>query len=140
VIRWIAYRAGVTPCAPYLPVSPSAWVWAQFGPVYPNVEATSDFRTSFINHAHNAYLELLLEGGVAAAVLLAAYVTLLLLAMWRLPPSPVRTAAFCAIAFVLLHNGVEYALSNISLSLLLRDRIRCFSRNLSVFRLISRLS
>lgn len=133
MIRWIAYRAGVTPCAPYLPVSPSAWVWAQFGPVYPNVEATSDFRTSFINHAHNAYLELLLEGGVAAAVLLAAYVTLLLLAMWRLPPSPVRTAAFCAIAFVLLHNGVEYALRNISLSLPLRDQILCFFAETCLF-------
>lgn len=45
------------------------------------------------------------------------YVTLLLLGMWQLPPSPLRTAAFCAIGFVLLHFGVVYALRNISLSL-----------------------
>ena len=89
-----------------------------FDLVYPGVEEASDIRTSFINHAHNEYLELVLEGGIVAAILLAAYLALLLLAMWRLPRTPLRTAAFCAIAFVLIHSAVEYPLRNLSLALL----------------------
>lgn len=88
-----------------------------FDLVYPGVEAVTDIRTSFINHAHNEYLELVLEGGIVAGGLLFAYLALLLLAMWRLPPTPLRTAAFCAIAFVLIHSAVEYPLRNLSLAL-----------------------
>lgn len=88
-----------------------------FDLIYPSVEAGSDIRTSFINHAHNEYLELLLEGGAVMAVLLIGYFSALLVAMWRLPPTPLRLASFCALAFVLLHSGVEYPLRNLSMAL-----------------------
>lgn len=89
-----------------------------FDLVYPSVEAGDDIRTSFVNHAHNEYLELVVEGGLAAALLLLAYLALLIAAAWRLPRSPLRSAALCAIAFVLVHSGVEYPLRNLSLALL----------------------
>lgn len=89
-----------------------------FDLVYPSVEAGEDIRTSFINHAHNEYLELLVEGGAAAGLLLLGYVVALLLALWRLPPSPLRAAAFCGLAFILLHSVVEYPLRNLSLALI----------------------
>jgi O-antigen ligase len=88
-----------------------------FDLVYPSVEAGEDIRTSFINHAHNEYLELLVEGGAAAGLLLLGYLVALLLALWRLPPSPLRAAAFCGVAFMLLHSVVEYPLRNLSLAL-----------------------
>lgn len=89
-----------------------------FDLIYPSVEAGEDIRTSFVNHAHNEYLELLLEGGALAAVLLLLYLVCLVLAMWRLPRSPLRSAAFCAVTFVLAHSVVEYPLRNLSLALL----------------------
>lgn len=88
-----------------------------FDLVYPGLESPADIRTSFINHAHNEYLELLLEGGVAAGALLLAYAPLLGLAMLRLRVTPLRTAAFCGIAFILIHSAVEYPLRNLSLAL-----------------------
>lgn len=100
----------------YLPLGSG---FGSFDLVYPGVESASDIGSSFINHAHNEYLELLLEGGVAAGALLVAYLGLLLFAMWRLPSSPLRSAAFCGLLFILLHSAVDYPLRNLSITLIL---------------------
>ena len=112
--RTSIWRNTMTAISAYLPLGSG---FGTFDLVYPRFEAASDIRSSFINHAHNEYLELLLEGGVAAGALLLGYLALLLLAMWRLPRSPLRLAAFCGIAFILLHSGVEYPLRNLSMLL-----------------------
>ncbi len=44
---------------------------------YPAFEAEQQITTSFANHAHNEYLELALEGGLPAMLLLLAYLSLL---------------------------------------------------------------
>lgn len=88
-----------------------------FDLVYPAFESVSDVRHSFANHAHNEYLELLLEGGIAAAIGLGAYAVLIGYAMLRLPRSELRTAAFCGLMFLLIHSFVDYPLRNISMLL-----------------------
>lgn len=124
---WRNTLAGI---AAYLPWGSG---FGTFDLVYPRFEAAADVRSSFINHAHNEYLELVLEGGVLAGALLLAYVVMLLVAILRLPHSPLRMAAFCAIAFLLIHSGVEYPLRNLSIVLvfaLLNAMI--FSTNLAI--------
>jgi hypothetical protein len=84
--------------------------YGTFDIVYPSVETDVAVSASFINHAHNEPLELLLEGGVPAAVAILAYLILL---VWRLRAarqSPLALAAFCGIAFVLIHSLVDYPL------------------------------
>ena len=88
-----------------------------FDLVYPAFESMADVQRSFANHAHNEYLELLLEGGVAAGLGLAAYGLLIAYAMIKLPRSELRTAAFCGLLFLLIHSFVDYPLRNISMVL-----------------------
>ncbi len=88
-----------------------------FDLVFTQFQPASDIRPQFINHAHNEYLELLLEGGVAAAVLLVLYLALLAWALFAMPRSPLRLAAFCGIVFMLLHSGVDYPLRTPALAL-----------------------
>jgi O-antigen ligase len=114
--RTSIWRNTVMAIGAYLPLGSG---FGSFDLVYPGVESASDIGSSFINHAHNEYLELLLEGGVAAGALLLAYLGLLLFAMWRLPSSPLRSAAFCGLLFILLHSAVDYPLRNLSITLVL---------------------
>ena len=112
--RTSIWRNTLSGIGAYLPLGSG---FGSFDLVYPRFEAASDIRSSFINHSHNEYLELLLEGGVAAGLLLLGYFALLLLALWRLPSSPLRSAAFCGIVFILIHSGVDYPLRNLSMAL-----------------------
>ena len=93
--------------AAYLPLGSG---FGTFDIVYPQFEAAADVRAVFINHAHNEYLELLLEGGVAAGLLVLAYLALLVAAMARLPQRPLRWAAFCGLLFMLAHSLADYPL------------------------------
>ena len=130
--RTSIWRNTLTAIGAYLPLGSGL---GTFDLVYPGFEAASDIRTSFINHAHNEYLELLLEGGIAAGVLMLAYLVLLLLAMWRLPKSQLRNAAFCGISFLLIHSAVEYPLRNLSLALVFSVlNAIVFSTNVAVSR------
>jgi O-antigen ligase len=88
-----------------------------FDLVYPAFESAADVRSSFANHAHNEYLELLLEGGVAAGIGLVGYFGLIAYAMLRFPRSELRIAAFCGLLFLLIHSFVDYPLRNISMVL-----------------------
>jgi O-antigen ligase len=88
-----------------------------FDLVYPAFESAEDVRRSFANHAHNEYLELLLEGGVAAGLGLVAYLGLIAYAMLRFPRTELRVAAFCGLLFLLIHSFVDYPLRNISMIL-----------------------
>ena len=84
--------------------------------VYPRFEAEADIRTQYINHAHNEYLELLLEGGVPALLGLLAYLFLLLRAAFA-PATPLRTAALLGIFFLLVHSLVDYPLRTMAMAL-----------------------
>lgn len=84
--------------------------YGTFDIVYPSVEPDAAVSNAFINHAHNEPLELVLEGGVPAALALLAYLGLL---VWRLNTarhSRIKLASLCAIGFILVHSLVDYPL------------------------------
>lgn len=88
-----------------------------FDIAYPAFENESDIITVFANHAHNEYLELALEGGLPAMLLLAVYLVVLGSGVFRGAMPPLRRAAYCAIAFLLVHSLVDYPLRTMGLAL-----------------------
>lgn len=89
--------------------------YGTFDITYPAAETDASISGNYINHAHNELLELMLEGGVPAALAIIGYLVLL---AWRLPgarQSPLALAALCGIGFMLVHSLVDYPLRTASL-------------------------
>ncbi len=83
-----------------------------FVPVYQIYEAPTAVTPSFVNHAHNDWLELLLEGGLLMAVLMVTYLRWfahILKAVWTSHFEFGKAASISAIA-VLLHSFADYPL------------------------------
>lgn len=88
-----------------------------FVPVHKSAESLETVSTSLLNHAHNDYIELLLEGGIPAAILIAAFFCLLGAAIWRRQRDAaagktqlLAIAALVGIVDVLLFSLVDYPL------------------------------
>jgi O-antigen ligase len=86
-----------------------------FVPVYKMVEQPSVMLNTYLNHAHNDWLEVLLEGGLLAAALLAAFLVWfgrVGVAIWRRGGVEATTAraAWLVILLLLLHSLVDYPL------------------------------
>ena len=92
-----------------------------FVSVYPTFERPQDtIATVYANHAHNDLVEVWLEGGAVAIILMTAFVAWLALRFrqfWWQPPTNVRLidillarAATLAIALVIAHSLVDYPL------------------------------
>ncbi|MEM1039551.1 MAG: O-antigen ligase family protein [Pseudomonadota bacterium] len=81
--------------------------------IYPAYEAFEDISGSFVNHAHNDYLELVLEIGVLAPVLLLVFFVLIGSSAFR---SSFNQAAFLAASAVLLHSLVDYPLRTLAIA------------------------
>lgn len=79
---------------------------------------------SYVNHAHNDYLELWLTGGLPAMVLLIAVLIWggrLAVTNWRLKPgnpSAISRAASIVVLVVLLHSIVDYPVRTVAISCL----------------------
>ena len=93
-----------------------------FAPVFQTVESLSLVGPMSVNPAHNDYLELALEGGVAAVLSVLAVVGVLAFAAVRAGRSgagrPLAIAAAAGVALLLLHSMVDYPLRMLSLSML----------------------
>jgi len=76
--------------------------------------------TTFVNHAHDDYVELAVETGVPGVILLAAFLLWwanAAWAAWRRPrPDPFALAASVASAAVLLHSVVDFPLRTAAIS------------------------
>lgn len=104
------------------------WSWpvgtgpGSFTVVYPAFERIEDMRPTFANHAHNDYLELLLEYGIAGGVSLVAGLLLWLFAAaqaWRVATrEPLCLGAALGSAALLLHSAVDYPLRTPALAVL----------------------
>ncbi|MEA1085861.1 O-antigen ligase family protein [Sphingomonas sp. CD22] len=100
--------------------------YGTFDAVFRRFESDALLRPSYFNHAHNELIEALIEGGLAAAALLAAGTLLLLqrvVRAWRSDPRQpstvlARTAAL-GIALLLLGSLVDYPLRTGFLAVLL---------------------
>jgi len=99
-----------------------------FDPVYRMFEAPDALIASYVNHAHNDWLELWLEGGVPAMALVVLFLGWFAVAaarVWRLRPRErvaldraLAQAAAATAALLLLHSAVDYPLRTTALSVL----------------------
>lgn len=96
----------------YLPLGAG---FGNFQLIFPQYETASVIIDRYINHAHNEYLQLALEGGLAAAVLILVYCGLLLRQAVAFPLDRLQQAAGCAIAVLLVHSTVDYPLRTMAL-------------------------
>ncbi|MBE2992962.1 O-antigen ligase family protein [Sphingomonas sp. CFBP 13603] len=91
-----------------------------FQPVYHTQEPLSSVTTTFMNHAHSDWLELLLETGivgVAFAALFLAWWIIRVRAIWRADePDAFAQAAVIATAAIMMHSVVDYPLRTAALS------------------------
>ncbi len=90
-----------------------------FTTIYPTIEPLDQVVVPVVNHAHNDYLELALEGGLPAMLLLAAALSLAVFAWLRALSAPpvdrwqsrsLTIATGGIVAIVLLHSADDYPL------------------------------
>lgn len=85
-----------------------------FTAIYPLYEDSATIERTYINHAHNDYLELALEGGAPAILLMIAFLawwSVRMFVIWRSPNAAELARAACiASAAILLHSLVDYPL------------------------------
>lgn len=91
-----------------------------FDSVYPGFENPDVVTATYVNHAHNDYLELTLELGVAGVVLILLFLAwwcIQSLRIWRSNVSgPFARAATIASAAILAHSVVDYPLRTAAIS------------------------
>ena len=72
---------------------------------------------AYVNHAHNDYLELVFEGGVLAALLIALYFLMLIKAAFLRGSGALKRAALISIVFVLVHSIGDYPLRTLAIAM-----------------------
>jgi O-antigen ligase len=91
-----------------------------FRPVYRLYENHDTIERTYVNHAHNDYLELALEMGVAGVILMALFLAWWAVAVWRAWRSgdagPYARAASIASAAILVHSLVDFPLRTAAIS------------------------
>ena len=94
-----------------------------FVPVFQSAESLNSVVPQYINHAHNDFLELLLEGGLPAAFLMLAFLVIVAMALLRRSKSGksaerplVNLGATAGILLVLLFSLVDFPLRMLALS------------------------
>jgi O-antigen ligase len=91
-----------------------------FQSVYHTQEPLTSVTTTFMNHAHSDWLELLLETGIAGIVLVGLFLAwwfIRMRAIWGADkPDPFAQAAVIATAAIMLHSVVDYPLRTAALS------------------------
>jgi hypothetical protein len=94
-----------------------------FDPVYRTVESLSVVRDRYLNHAHNDYLEIAMDAGLAGIGLVALFVGAYavraaksLLEAARSEEAMLRRLAVAVLGILLLHSIVDYPLRTFALS------------------------
>ncbi|PZF78776.1 hypothetical protein DK847_02980 [Aestuariivirga litoralis] len=118
--RSLMRRTTISAAAEYFPLGSG---FGTFRPVYGMHEQPSAMERTYVNHAHNDWLELWLEGGVPAAILMACFLALFAyqtLRVWNprgAYAEQVLPRAASIVALVLmLHSLVEFPLRMPSLA------------------------
>jgi O-antigen ligase len=91
-----------------------------FETVFPLTEEPAEVRSNYANHAHNDYLQVLLEMGLAGALLVFAFLAWWIIQVVRTWRSSLSThyarAATIASGALLAHSIVDYPLRTVALS------------------------
>ena len=103
--------------------SPVGTGLGSFDPVYRTVEPESAASTTFLNHAHDDYLELWLETGIVGIILILVFLYWFARASWRawvserkLVGASLGRAGSTVAGLLLLHSIVDYPLRTTALA------------------------
>ncbi|EGP58020.1 O-antigen polymerase [Agrobacterium tumefaciens F2] len=91
--------------------------FGSFDMVYPHYQRPQDVYSVFVNHAHNDFLEVFLEGGLAVAAIIICYLWLLFARLFALELSPLQRLSFLSVCVVLIHSTVDYPLRTTAISI-----------------------
>ena len=105
------WRHTIVAMARYWPIGSGL---GTFVPVYQSVESIDGITIPIINHAHNEYLELLLELGIAGGVVIVGYLAALGYSLVRYGRrlGPEGFASVVGVAVLLLHSTGDFPLRN----------------------------
>lgn len=88
-----------------------------FDMAFPHYEPRDAIHAWYVNHAHNDFLEVLFEGGLAGALILGAYIAAILWRAIKVGSFPLQRLAFLSILMVLVHSTVEYPLRTMAVAM-----------------------
>ena len=118
--RWRYWPQALVVLRQYWPAGSG---FGTFRAVYDAAEPLPILGTLYVNHVHNDWIEVLLEGGVAAALLLVLFLGWFAIATWRAwrrPPEAALAsfgrAGSVVVACLLLHSVVDYPLRTVTLA------------------------
>jgi O-antigen ligase len=84
--------------------------------IYPSYEGKTGIFDEVVNHAHNDYLELILEGGIMFVAVLVLYALALLLKLIFGRIKNQQKVALLGIVFLLLHSLVDFPLRTMAMA------------------------
>ncbi|RKE79237.1 O-antigen ligase family protein [Rhizobium sp. AG855] len=90
--------------------------FSTFDIVYPRYEKLEQVYSAFVNHAHNDFLELILEGGLAGTLILAGCLAAIVMRFNRVRHRDSARTAFIAILIILVHSTVDYPLRTMGIA------------------------
>jgi O-antigen ligase len=115
--RQTSFALTVQAARHYFPVGSGT---GSFQTIYHMQEPLGSIGTTFMNHAHSDWLELLLETGIVGIAFTALFLTWWVVrfrAIWRAEePDPFAQAAVIATTAIMLHSLVDYPLRTAALS------------------------
>jgi O-antigen ligase len=91
--------------------------FGNFQKAYQIYERKEMIFSAYVNHAHNDYLEIFFEGGIAAAVIVGLYAVFLLRFAFGGRRDRLQKAAFLSVSFLLVHSLVDYPLRTLALAM-----------------------
>jgi len=97
---------------------PSGSGVGSFVSVYQMFEDLNSIQETWVNHAHNDYLEIILESGLAGAALMIIYPVLVGLTLRSDTPRPIRGQRYAAVSIILIqlaHSVTDYPLRTFGL-------------------------
>ncbi|WP_339760446.1 O-antigen ligase family protein [uncultured Hoeflea sp.] len=89
--------------------------YGTFDLIYPHYEMLEDVYSAYVNHAHNDFLEIVLEGGVIGALLVLLYLAVLLCHLLKQGDKPLQQLSFLSICVLLAHSTVDYPLRTMAI-------------------------
>lgn len=116
-LRMHYWTAGLSSIKDFWPYGTGAGTFPQVYEIYEDLDFTS---SSWVNHAHNDYIEFVSDFGLAGAILIAAYAAALiypLLCLRRQHRNGVQLIAFTGVAILLVHSVFDYPLRTFCLSI-----------------------
>lgn len=90
--------------------------YGTFDLIFSHYEPSEAIGRSFVNHAHNDFLEIVLEGGLAGGLMLLFFLVTLSLAAIEAGHLPRHRLAILAIMVVLVHSTVDYPLRTMAVA------------------------